>query len=353
MNIKTFVQVISSLPPEIAVLAKGPTGIGKSHIVHQIANNLNMKVIDRRLSQMTEGDIIGLPELIDGVTRFAPVNWFVEACNNPVVLFFDELNRATIEVQQCAFQIVLDRELNGHKLHPATRVYAAVNEGSDYQVTDMDPALLRRFYAVELEPTTQDWLNWAQQKGKIDKLIIDFIQKYPAHLRHIGEMNPGQVYPNPASWERLDRSLKYANVQPSLNCSKEYKEITFPMSIGFIGETTATAFVEYVKNYINKFSAEDVLNCYEDLKLKIDIITNDQKNDILNQIVNYSAIHEVSIDQVENVYNFCKNISEEMSANFMLSILEIGTENNSNVLKFNKYFSKIVLNAFNNHIDNK
>jgi len=353
MNIKTFVQVISSLPPEIAVLAKGPTGIGKSHIVHQIAKNIDLEVIDRRLSQMTEGDIIGLPELVDGVTRFAPVNWFVEACNKPVVLFFDELNRATIEVQQCAFQIVLDRELNGHKLHPETRVYAAVNEGSDYQVTDMDPALLRRFYAVELEPTTEDWLNWAKSKGEIDKLIIDFIQKYPAHLRHAGEMVPGKVYPNPASWDRLDRSLKYANAQPSFNCSEDYKEITFPMSIGFIGETTATAFVEYIRNYKYKFSAEDVLNDYEKLKLKIDLITNDQKNDILNQVVNYSAVNEVSITQVENVYNFCKTLSEEMSANFMLSILSIGLENKDNIVKYNKYFSKVVLGAFNSHVDNK
>ena len=91
MDINTFVQVISKLPPQIAVLAKGPTGIGKSHIVHQIGDRLDMEVIDRRLSQMTEGDIIGLPELVDGVTRFAPIDWFVRACNEPVILFFDEL----------------------------------------------------------------------------------------------------------------------------------------------------------------------------------------------------------------------------------------------------------------------
>ena len=134
MNIKTFVSVISQLPPHIAVLAKGPTGIGKSHIVKQIGDKLNMEVIDRRLSTMTEGDIIGLPELKDGTTRFAPVDWYLKACNEPVILFFDELNRATNELQQCAFQIVLDRELNGHKLHPETRIYTAINEGSEYQV---------------------------------------------------------------------------------------------------------------------------------------------------------------------------------------------------------------------------
>ena len=42
MNIKTFVQVISSLPANIAVLAKGPTGIGNGvAIPHVKINGIN------------------------------------------------------------------------------------------------------------------------------------------------------------------------------------------------------------------------------------------------------------------------------------------------------------------------
>ena len=268
MNIKTFVQVISSLPSNIAVLAKGPTGIGKSHIVHQVGERLGMEVIDRRLSQMTEGDIIGLPELTDGVTRFAPVDWFIKACNEPVVLFFDELNRATIEVQQCAFQIVLDRELNGHKLHPETRVYAAINEGSEYQVTEMDPALLRRFFVTSLEPTTEDWLRWAEKAG-IDSVVTKFIKKYPAHLRHHGELEPGRVYPNPASWHRLSESLHYAGLAPEDLAGTKVPDIFFPMCTGFIGSETSVAFKDFVQNYEIKFSALDVLDKYELKKEKI------------------------------------------------------------------------------------
>ena len=279
MNIKTFVQVISSLPSHIAVLAKGPTGIGKSHIVHQIGENLGMEVVDRRLSQMTEGDIIGLPELTDGVTRFAPVDWFVKACENPVILFFDELNRATIEVQQCAFQIVLDRELNGHKLHPQTRVYAAVNEGSEYQVSEMDPALLRRFFVTELEPTTADWLTWAAKDNNVDIVIRDFIKKYPAHLRHQGELQPGKVYPNPASWDRLNQSLLFCNMNPSDLIGNNVPEIFYPMCTGFIGTESSVAFTDFVRNYEVKFSAKDVLDKWEAKKEKIILLSNDKKND--------------------------------------------------------------------------
>ena len=343
MDIKTFVQVISALPPYIAVLAKGPTGIGKSHIVHQIADKLKMEVIDRRLSQMTEGDIIGLPELTDGVTRFAPVDWFLRACNEPVVLFFDELNRATIEVQQCAFQIVLDRELNGHKLHPGTRVYAAVNEGSEYQVTDMDPALLRRFFAATLEPTTKDWLAWAE-KADIDYVIREFIKKYPSHLRHTGELEPGIVYPNPASWHRLYQSLKHAGVEPT-KVVGNVPDIFYPMCTGFIGEATSVAFQDYVQNLEFKFSAEDVINKWGKNKKAIGSLTNDKKNDLISIIVEFSKNNELTVKQAENACKFANSCSDEILVNFMNSIME--TKKIPNIRKIHKFIASRVVEIVN------
>jgi len=347
MNIKTFVEVIGKLPPHIAVLAKGPTGIGKSHIVQQIGRELNMTVIDRRLSQMTEGDIIGLPELTDGVTRFAPVDWFIRACNDPVILFFDELNRATIEVQQCAFQIVLDRELNGHKLHPETRVYAAVNEGSEYQVTEMDPALLRRFFVTSLEPTTDDWLRWAKG-ANVDSVIIEFIKKYPSHLRHVGELQPGKVYPNPASWDRLGQSLKHSDMSPQKIIFEgvgAVPDIFYPMCTGFIGSETAIAFTDYIRNYEIKFSPEDVLDKWEENKETLTSLSNDKKNDLISQIVAYSKNLSLSVQQAENICSFAKTCSDEILVNFMNSIME--TKNIPNIRKVHKFISKKVVEIVN------
>ena len=33
MDIKTFASLATKLPPQIAVLLRGPTGVGKSHLV--------------------------------------------------------------------------------------------------------------------------------------------------------------------------------------------------------------------------------------------------------------------------------------------------------------------------------
>lgn len=349
MNIKTFVNVISKLPPKIAVLSKGPTGIGKSAIIHQIGENLGLEVIDRRLSYMTEGDLIGLPELVDGVTRFAPIDWFIRACNEPLIIFFDELNRATVEVQQCAFQIVLDRELNGHKLHPETRIYAAINEGNDYQVTEMDPALLRRFYSADLEPTPEDWIEWAKTKGEISNIIVEYINKYPAHLRHEGEMIPGKVYPNPASWARLDYSIKYAGIELENSLGEEFDSLISSIALGFIGSETTMSLVSYLKSYKKLFSPKDIMDRYNEIKESVDKISNDKKNDILMQTLRYLTKEELTLRQAENIFLFSAADSDEMCASFYYQLLDLDVSNHvarSNVQKLTKFFKGRVISVY-------
>lgn len=146
MTINKFVEMAKLLPEDISVLIRGDHGIGKSEIVSQLADYFREKefgndkdafpLIDRRMSQMSEGDVIGLP-IMDGITTtFCPPNWYQMACDRPVMLFLDEINRATHEVLQSCFQIILSRELNGRRLHPQTRVMAAVNTGASYVINE-------------------------------------------------------------------------------------------------------------------------------------------------------------------------------------------------------------------------
>ncbi|MFB6215733.1 MAG: AAA family ATPase, partial [Candidatus Aenigmatarchaeota archaeon] len=56
-----------------AVLLRGKHGIGKTSVIYQIGNDLGIPVVERRVSQMTPGDILGLPDrlkLVDVVRQF-------------------------------------------------------------------------------------------------------------------------------------------------------------------------------------------------------------------------------------------------------------------------------------------
>lgn len=323
MDIKTFKSIVPKLPADISVLVAGATGIGKSDIFHQIGKDLGLPVIDRRLSQMTEGDIIGLPSLEDGTTKFVPVDWIIKASKQPVVLFLDEINRATVEVQQCAFQLVLDREINGTKLHPETRIYAAVNAGANYQVNDMGPALLRRFWSTSLEPTVDDWLEWARSREDIDKLFCEFIHHNPKLLNHTGEFEPDKVYPNPASWHRLARSLNHCGWNPSDFIGESLPAGFYSLCTGFVGVETAGSFTTYVKKYEYHYSAEDILDNFDSLKKGLMNLSNEKVNEMIDKL-DYHARNNDSWTamQAANACEFIEGYSGELLVSFFNKIMD-------------------------------
>jgi len=345
MDIKTFINCASNMPPQIAILAKGGTGVGKSQIFKQIADNYGLELVDRRLAQMTEGDIIGLPQVSDGVTRFLPVDWLLKACEEPVALFLDEINRATVEVQQCAFQLVLDRELNGNKLHPETRIFAAINEGSSYQVNQMGPALKRRFWIQEIVPTTDDWLEWAS-RSSIDNVIIEFIRNNPRHLNYTGEFEPSKVYPNPASWERLHDTLTYARLAPSdlVDLPKGQKpEGVYSIAAGFVGIEAAAAFDKYIDTYENVLQATDILDKYEKKKQVLSTLTNDIQNDLVEKLIDHASKNTWSVSQARNASSFIHSISRELLVHFYNKIISQGNLDNSK--KIHKLLASTMINA--------
>ena len=319
MDIKTFLSTAPTLPADISLMIRGPHGIGKSQIFKQVADKLGLEMIDRRLSQMTEGDLLGLPELSEGVTRFCPPDWYMAACKAPKVLLLDEYNRGTPEVIQTAMQITLDRELNGWKLHPETRVYAAVNASAEYSVNELDPAQADRFWTIDLEPTVEDWLDWAKTSS-VDEVVIDFIRQQPRHLRHKGQMEPGKVYPSQRSWARLDQSLKHANLIPSEMAGTDNKGIYF-VAVGFVGFEAASSFCDFVKNYDAQVTAEDILDGWKKNKDRVLKLSADKQNALMEKILDHSEKGSWTASQADNLADMLKAINGEMMVSFVNKLM--------------------------------
>ena len=255
VDFKTFI----SLAPHVSkaglpVILRGRHGVGKSQVVYQIAKNMELPVVERRASQMTEGDLVGLPSVDGDRTSFNPPDWFKQACEEPVVLFLDEVDRAVLEVRQGIFELTDSRKLNGHHLHPDTVVFAAVNggeHGEQYQVNEMAPAELDRYSVWDIEPTVEDWLSWA--KKNVDGVIWDFINQNHNHLEHNGDYEPNKVYPSRRSWDRLDKVLVGAGLL------EEAGPELFSLSVSFVGFEAAVAFNDFVKNYERVITVDQLL----------------------------------------------------------------------------------------------
>ncbi len=350
MNTKTIEQAISALNPDIAVLIRGPHGIGKSHLARRLAQSLNLPFIDVRASTMQEGDVVGYPDLEKiketGVSSFALPSWFMRASREPVVLMLDELNRATPSVMNSFFQVILDRCLgNGPDglpiyLHKDTRIVSAVNTGSDYAISDMDPALLDRFWVADLTVDSTDWIDWAKQNG-INEVIIDFLNNHPEHLREDGEVEPGKVTPSQRSWQRLSDNLQHIE----LKTESKVNQLVYIIASGFIGVETASAFSSFVEKYNFVLQAEDILNRFESVKKRIPVDNTEQLTILTEKITEHCAKEIWTDKQLKNFKKFFDKLNPELQMFCFVKIL--GCKIIQNILKVRDLVSTRILEISN------
>jgi len=256
LDFQTFVSVAPHvLTVKKPLMLRGRHGIGKSELVYQIAKGMDLPVVERRASQMTEGDLVGLPKTDGDVTSFCAPDWLHDACSRPVLLFLDEVDRAIPEVRQGIFELTDSRKIFGNYLHDDTVVVAAVNggeHGSQYQVGEMDPAELDRWTVFDVEPTVEDWLTWA--KTNTVDIVWDFINQNRSHLEHSDDFEPNKVYPSRRSWKRLNDCLVSADMV------QEHNPAIFHLACGFVGFEAGVAFNDFVKNYERQVTVEMILD---------------------------------------------------------------------------------------------
>ena len=240
VNITELMQVLDSTPASHNLMLVGNHGIGKSEILTEYFGKKGIPVVALFLGQMSDpGDLIGLPHKNEqtGKTDFMPPYWF-PIDGKPVVLFLDELNRARPEILQTVMDLCLNRKLAGRLLPEGSRVISAVNAGDQYQLTDLDPALVSRFNILNFRPTAQEWLLWAK-KSDVDGRVIDFIQEHNEWLDRDPDAKEGadtglDKTPDRRAWKRVSDIIKN---------SSELGPLMTKLLSSVVGPKAASAFL--------------------------------------------------------------------------------------------------------------
>lgn len=263
-----FIETLRSVELVLATgevpLVVGESGIGKTALAKKIAkeNEWSLVVIDGNL--LKEGEIGGLPTIesyiaIDSNGNQVEKKMTVYAVHNKlkeideeiesgkkVLLFIDEINRCEHTVQQELMNLILNREINGYRLHHNVKILAAMNPSSkygsdfDYQVVDMDAAQENRFVWLNMESDHVQWIKWAVSAG-IDPKVIEFISTFPEYLNRTNE---DDVRATPRSYERVSKSYQVY---------KEQKDV-FPRTVflnvikGNVGKVIAEEFMSFVES---------------------------------------------------------------------------------------------------------
>jgi midasin (ATPase involved in ribosome maturation) len=342
VDFKTFIKVTPYVTAvRKPVLVRGRHGVGKSQVVYQLAKGLGLPVVERRASQMTEGDLLGLPSTDGNVTSWNPPEWYKTACTHAVVLFLDEVDRATSEVRQGIFELTDSRKLAGFTLHQDTLIFAAVNggeHGEQYQVGEMDPAELDRWTVFDVEPTTEDWLEWAGDV--VHPVIWNFINQNHTHLEHKDDYEPNKVYPSRRSWHRLSECLAAGSLLDEGSDSS----IVFNLTNSFVGFEAAVAFKDFVDNYERQVTVEDILDDGK-IELTADFGINEHAALITKMEQSKDFQEKLSAERVQNLANYYITLPSEVAMK-LWTILGQGHQANSVALHQSKTADGKSVSAF-------
>lgn len=333
---------------KLTPLLWGRHGIGKSAIIRSMFEAEGYEVIDLRLGQLEVGDLVGIPAQefycpmcetkfgisiketycpicaaegnqvpIAGQTVWLPPSWFPQNGEKRLI-FFDELNRGRLDVQQATFQIVLDRRIHTHKVPDNCGIICACNpSGGDYIVEELDPALLDRFINVKWTLTTRQWLRWARDKGAIMPEIVDFINTDDKYLGNQAVQIPIDVQPSPRSYEFLSKMLSAL--------PKNHK-IWTDVAVCILGEHAALSFMQSLKEDVEKpIKAEEIFLNWAKVKPKVkkqsaSAEKGDTRHDLLRATIDelYDMVKDgksshYTIEQYANVAEFLLMIPKDLS----------------------------------------
>lgn len=245
----------------------GESGIGKSAVVQQAAEESQIACIDLRLATQEPSDLIGIPRGVGEYTMWLKPHWW-PAEGTRGILFLDELNRAPSEVRQAVFQLLTEWKLHEHILPKGWLIVTAMNpEGKGgYQVEVLDPAMINRMAQFQVDLSVDEWLAWAH-KVKLNKAVIGFISAHKQLLHKVKDNGP---FPSPRTWCYVSYLLDSIKVEES--CQTE-------VIAGLVGSEAAASFTAWIKkNYERPVSGEEVLAGDKEALAKVKEQTRSQNN---------------------------------------------------------------------------
>jgi hypothetical protein len=246
---KQLFEFLLNVAPVRPVFIWGPPGIGKSSIVRDFAEQVGLPCVSLLGSQLAPEDLIGVPQIVDGVSHFCPPSLIARP--DPYCLFLDELNACTHEVQKAFYSLIQDRRIGEFVLPEGSIVIGAGNRAQDSAIVKpMSSALINRMVHVHLKVSHRDWLEWAYQ-NEIHSLVTEYIQLRPDHLWSQPPKHE-EPFSTPRSWHMLSDALK-AFGEP---ISESWLEM---VAYGCLTAVHAGQFKAFVKQVHSRYQLASIL----------------------------------------------------------------------------------------------
>ncbi len=232
------------------VFVWGQPGIGKSALIERFARDVGLDCVSLLGSQLAPEDLIGVPQIVDGRSVFCPPRMI--ARDTPYLLFVDELNACSFEVQKAFYSLINDRRLGEYTLPEGSVVVGAGNRAQDQAIVKpMSSALMNRMLHVELKPTVRDWLDWAYAEG-VHEWVIHYIETRPDHLVVLPPKTE-ETFSTPRAWHILSDALR--SYGPEIRTDEAEM-----LAAGVLSPNHARSFAAFVKQLHGSLRVELILS---------------------------------------------------------------------------------------------
>ncbi len=232
----------------------GPPGVGKSSLVEQFAASLGLECVALLGSQLAPEDLIGIPKIEGSVSRFYPPSMIVR--EREFVLFIDELNIASQEIQKAFYSLILEKRIGEYRLPPGSIIIGAGNRAHDAALAKQMPsALVNRMVHVHLKASHREWLDWANMQG-IHPWVLDYVRARPSQLATEVPPTKEEPFSTPRSWHAVSDTLHAFgdDIAPDFLDAVLFGSLTRDHAVGF------KAFLKQIRN---RFSVHKILKGQE------------------------------------------------------------------------------------------
>ena len=247
-----LLTVLLNISPVRPVFIWGAPGIGKSALVEKFANEVGLPCVSLLGSQLAPEDIIGIPQIRGNTSEFLPPKMI--ARDDPYILFLDELNACSQEVQKAFYSLIYERRIGEYHLPTGSIVIGAGNRAQDAAIVKtMSSALINRMFHVQLKPDPTQWLNWAYESG-IHPWVTQYISQRPDHL-FSEPPKTEEPFSTPRSWHMFSDALtEYGAGEKEIS-----EDVLRMLAFGSISSKHAGMFIAFTKQMSNTHLLDDII----------------------------------------------------------------------------------------------
>lgn len=239
----------------------GLQGIGKTDMIREYAKEHDYPFTEITCSLIQEGDL-AMPYIQKDSNGIGDVEYSVnrvirDICDRSYgkecgILFLDEFNRTSPQVQSELMNLVHQRRVVDFKLADNVRIVLAMNPSSEmagyedtsYSVSFSDKAITGRIVSLEMDPKVTDWLEYGERqengRKKIHPTLHSFIASNSSFF-YTPEVE-GKINSTPRGWSRVS-DIVYTYEEMGVGDVDILRE----MIRGTVESDSADAFIRYYK----------------------------------------------------------------------------------------------------------